>query len=129
MKKFLPLNFIYILFSLCFQQALGQVNNAYSVLNYFRKIVKLRKDNLVLVYGRYTLLDKNNPKVYAYARELDGQKMLLLLNFSASTAQANIGSITTNANVLLSNYKNSFLNNKIQPHIALRPYEAIIYKL
>ncbi len=107
MKKFLPLNFIFILFSLCFQQALGQVNNANSVINYFRKMVKLRKDNPVLVYGKYTLFDKNNHKVYAYTRELDGQKMFLLLNFSASNAQANIGSITTNAKVLLSNYKNS----------------------
>src|SRR5207344_1759379 len=52
-----------------------------SVLNYFRKIVKLRKDNLALVYGKYTLLDKTNPDVYAYSREMDGKKLLILLNF------------------------------------------------
>ena len=32
----------------------------------FPKMVKLRKENPVLVYGKYTLLDKDNPDVYAY---------------------------------------------------------------
>jgi len=67
--------------------------------------------------------------VYAYIRESEGQKMLILLNFSATNAQSNIGLITTNSKVLLSNYKNSPINNKIKSHVALRPYEAIIYKL
>ncbi|HEY2648187.1 MAG TPA: alpha-glucosidase, partial [Puia sp.] len=35
-----------------------------SCLNYFRKLVKLRKNNPTLIYGRYELLDKNNPKVF-----------------------------------------------------------------
>ena len=56
-------------------------NNANSCLNYFRKMVKLRKDNPVLIYGKYALLDQDNPDVYAYTRELDGRKILVLLNF------------------------------------------------
>jgi oligo-1,6-glucosidase len=39
-----------------------------SVLNYFRKMVQLHKDNSVLVYGMYTLLDEDNPDIYAYTR-------------------------------------------------------------
>ena len=69
----------------------SQETDPNSVLNYFRKIVKLRKENPLLVYGKYTLLDKNNTKVYAYTREFEGQKMLIVLNFSASTAKAGIG--------------------------------------
>ena len=49
--------------------AAAQQNNAASVLNYFRKVVQLRKNNLTLVYGKYTLLDKANTKVYPYTRE------------------------------------------------------------
>src|SRR4029079_3485041 len=44
----------------------AQEKDPSSCLNYFRKMVKLRKENLALVYGKYALLDKNNPNVYAY---------------------------------------------------------------
>ena len=57
-----------------------------SCLNYFRKMVALRKNNPVLVYGKYSLLDKDNSQVYAYTREGEGKKMLILLNFSSKNA-------------------------------------------
>jgi oligo-1,6-glucosidase len=44
--------------------AAAQENDPNSVLNYFRLVVKLRKENPVLIYGKYSLLDKNNPDVY-----------------------------------------------------------------
>jgi oligo-1,6-glucosidase len=107
----------------------AEENDENSCLNYFRKLAKLRKDNLTLVYGKYTLLDKDNPKVYAYTREGEGNKMLILLNFSASEAQANIAVNITNAKLLLSNYKTPPSNTKAKNSITLRPYEAIIYSL
>jgi oligo-1,6-glucosidase len=94
-----------------------------SCLNYFKKIVKLRKDNLALVYGKYTLLDKDNPQVYAYTRELNGKKILVLLNFSSKPATANINTDLTNSNLLIGNYATA--NNTT----ALRPYEAVVYEL
>ena len=54
--------------------AAAQENDPNSCLNYFRSLVKMRKDNPALVYGKYTLLDKNNPAVYAYTRE-EGSKI------------------------------------------------------
>lgn len=98
-------------------------NDANSCLNYFRKIVKLRKDNLVLVYGKYTLLDRDNPQVYAYTRELNGMKLLVLLNFSSTPATANTGIDVSDAVSLLDNYSSA--NNTT----ALRPYEAVVYEL
>jgi oligo-1,6-glucosidase len=94
-----------------------------SVLNYFRKMVKLRKDNLVLVYGKYTLLDKDNPNVYAYTRELQGKKVLILLNFSSKNASANTGINISKAKVLMNNYTPPSKTEE------LRPYEAVIYQL
>ncbi|MGI4805757.1 MAG: glycoside hydrolase family 13 protein [Janthinobacterium lividum] len=94
-----------------------------SVLNYFKKAVQLRKENAVLVYGKYTLLDKNNPDVYAYTRELDGKKMLILLNFRSKTASANTGINLSKAKVLLCNYATPAADGK------LRPYEAVIYQM
>ncbi len=59
----------------------SEENDSSSVLNYFRKVVQLRKENPALIYGKYTLLDKENPDVYAYSRELNGKKFLILLSF------------------------------------------------
>jgi oligo-1,6-glucosidase len=100
-----------------------------SILNYFRKMVQLRKDNLVLVYGKYTLLDKNNPKIYAYTRDGEGKKMLIVLNFSAADAKADIGINISNAKMILNNYKNAPANNLDKTSVRLRPYEAIVYEL
>jgi oligo-1,6-glucosidase len=101
----------------------AQEKDPQSVLNYFRKMLQLRKKNPVLVYGKYTLLDKDNPNVYAYTRELDGQKILVLLNFSAQKATANTGFNLSKAKVLIHNYP------KLSKTIELRPYEAIIYQI
>ena len=94
-----------------------------SCLNYFRKIVSLRKDNLVLVYGKYNLVDADNPSVYAYTRELGGKKMLVLLNFTAKDATVTSGIDLSKAKVLIQNYATPINQNH------LRPYEAIVYQL
>ena len=103
--------------------ASAQEKDANSVLNYFRSVVKLRKENPVLVYGKYTLLDKDNPDVYAYTRELDGKKMLVVLNFKSVIASVGKDIDTSKAKILLSNYSSHLGGGKLQP------YEAIIYEL
>ncbi|MCW3090328.1 MAG: alpha-glucosidase [Ferruginibacter sp.] len=101
-----------------------------SCLNYFKSLVKLRNDNKpILVYGKYTLLDKNNPAVYAYTRENEGQKMLILLNFSPANAAASIQLKMSNAQLLLSNYKAAPFVDKEKSIITLKPYQAVIYQL
>jgi oligo-1,6-glucosidase len=99
-----------------------------SVLNYFRQVVQLRKDNLVLVYGKYTLLDKDNPDVYAYTRELNGKKMLIILNFSAKNATVNVDVDMNNTHGLLSNYKDKVIY-KVKGGVSLRPYEALVCEM
>lgn len=95
-----------------------------STLNYFRKLVQLRKNNPVLIYGKYTLLDKDNPKVFAYTRELDGNKILVLLNFTADNAAVITGIDLINSKVISSNYpETSSKTNE------LRPYEALILEI
>lgn len=96
-----------------------------SCLHYFRKLVALRKNNPALVYGRYHLLDKDNPKIYAYTREGNGRKFLILLNFSPDKAQPHIDISLTGAKLLLSNDQRTQGN----PTLELNPYEACIYQL
>jgi oligo-1,6-glucosidase len=96
-----------------------------SCLNYFRKLVKLRKHNSALVYGKYKLLDKNNPKVYAYTREGNGERFLILLNFSADKTQTDLNIPLAGAKLVLSNDERS----PGSPIVGLNPYEACIYQL
>ena len=96
-----------------------------SCLHYFRKLVALRKNNPALVYGRYHLLDKDNPKIYAYTREGNGRKFLILLNFSPDKAQPHLDISLTGAKLLLSNDQRTQGN----PTLELNPYEACIYQL
>ena len=96
-----------------------------SVLNYFRKLVQLHKKEPTLIYGKYTLLDKENPNVYAYIRELDGKKLLVLLNFTDKNSTYNIGISTAKSKIILDNYTGI---KKLENNI-LRPYEAIIIEL
>ena len=102
-----------------------QENDPTSCLNYFRNLTSLRKANPALVYGKYTILDKNNPSIYAYTREEAGQKLLIVLNFSQSNSEAQV-TIPADAKLLLSNYSDVPADQK---SIMLRPYEAVIYKL
>jgi oligo-1,6-glucosidase len=102
--------------------AAAQEKDPRSILNYFRQIVRLRKDNLVLVYGKYTLIDKDNPDVYAYTREGYGKKMLILLNFSAHPAAANTGIDLSHGRLLLDNYPDPPGGG------SLRPFEARVYE-
>jgi oligo-1,6-glucosidase len=95
-----------------------------SVLNFVRNTIKLRKENKdVLVYGKYTLLDKENPNVYAYTREMKGKKFLVVLNFTAKPSIAKTGVDITKAKLLLSNYSSAATDAMI------RPYEATIFQL
>ena len=101
----------------------AQENDPASCLNYFRKLTALRKNNLVLVYGKYTLLDKSNPDVYSYTRELNGKKILVLLNFKNRSAKANTGISLSKATVLIGNYSNPSKNG------ILKPFEAVVYEI
>jgi oligo-1,6-glucosidase len=97
-----------------------------SVLNHFRKMVKLRNENKVLVYGKYELLDKNNEDIYAYTRELDGEKMLVLLNFTDQNSSIMLPQIKQLADIQINNYSSLAINNHT---ITLKPYQAIIVSL
>lgn len=92
-----------------------------SPLNYFRKLVKFRKENEVLIYGSAEHFDLENEKVFAYKRELGDRKILILLNFKDSEATANVPFDLKNAKILFGNY-DSFDG-------VLKPYQAVILEV
>jgi oligo-1,6-glucosidase len=98
-----------------------------SCLNYFRKLTTLRKANPALVYGKYTLLLKDNPKVYAYTREWEGKKFIVLLNFTATVAEATIPGDVSNIKLQVSNYPDNDMMPNGGGSVTLKPYAAAVY--
>ena len=97
-----------------------------SVLNYFKKMVKLRKDHKdILVYGKYTLLDVDNPDVYAYTREANGEKVLVLLSFRKNGGKFDLNKMHL-GNEWINNMQPIKVNGTV---VELQPYQACIVKL
>tara|TARA_B110000003_G_scaffold83922_1_gene85904 strand:+ start:51514 stop:53187 length:1674 start_codon:yes stop_codon:yes gene_type:complete len=103
----------------------NQQNDLNSVLNHFRKMVALRKDNLLLVYGNYEIIQEEHPTIYAYSRTLDDEKMIVLLNFSESESSISLPNFDHCKKVLINNY-NEFSVDKNT--ITLKPYQAVVLK-
>lgn len=97
-----------------------------SILNYFRKLIQLRKNNPVLIYGDYQLLDEEHQQVYAYTRSLNNENFLVLLNFSKENATFNLPQAIDAEAVLINNYDGF---NTDQQKANLKPYQAVIVKL
>jgi len=95
----------------------------YSTLNYFKRTIKLRKKNPALVYGKYTLIDEKNEQIYAYTREFEGKKFLIVLNFSEKNATLNSNIDISQAKIVLRNYSN------ISKSKTFKPYEAVVFEL
>ena len=102
-----------------------QQNDHNSVLNHFRKMVALRKDNLLLVYGNYEIIQEEHPTIYAYSRTLDDEQMKILLNFSESTSKINLLDLGLYKEVLINNYNELLIDKNT---ITLQPYQAVVLK-
>lgn len=98
-----------------------------SIFYYYKKLIALRKELPVIIYGKFKEYYKENGNVYCYERELEGQKLLVILNFFKDEVEFNIPKELEGKNrkVLISNYKNTSLNNKF----ILKPYEAIVFEI
>lgn len=117
-KPWLPVNANFTTINVAAQE-----KDANSNLHYFRKMVKLRKENEILIYGKYTLLDKDNPDVFAYSREWNGKKWIVLLNFRSAVSRVQTGYDLSKAKVMISNYPAASLDG------SLKPWEAVILEL
>ncbi|MBM7616582.1 oligo-1,6-glucosidase [Weissella uvarum] len=90
-----------------------------SVFYYYQKLIQLRHDSELIRYGSYRLLDGDNPDVYAYEREYNGQKLVVLGNFTDQTLV--YGAVEqTQGKLLIGNYDDD-------QGETLRPYEAKVY--
>jgi oligo-1,6-glucosidase len=97
-----------------------------SVLHYFRRMVRLRRAEPALVYGRYQLLDRDNPEVFAYTRSLGGRTLLVALSFSATGGRMTLPAGRSAGRTLINNLATSPVRGD---SLALGPYQAVVLEL
>ena len=102
--------------------AKDQVNREDSVFKYYQKLIKLRHESELIVYGTYDLILDDDKDIYAYIRTLGDEKLIVYCNFSENTREVEIPEEFVNGKILISNYSDAKANSKI----TLRPYEAIV---
>ena len=100
-----------------------QLKREDSVFHYYQKLIRLRKENEIIVYGNYELLLPEDENIFAYIRTLDNQKLLVVCNFSKSEQKFDFSGYE-NAKVLISNYNRDARKDGI-----LKPYEATVLLL
>ena len=89
-----------------------------SIFYYYQKLIQLRKDHRVFRDGDFRLLCPDHQEIFAYTRENDRERMLVVCNFSSLHHAFRLPDEFWNAEVLLSNYPGT--------EQTLRPYEAFI---
>ena len=96
-----------------------QLKREDSVFHYYQKLIKLRKEYEIIVYGKYELLLPDDEHIFAYVRTLGNQKLLVVCNFSKTEQKFDFSGYE-NAKVLISNY-----DGNISEKATLKPYSAI----
>ena len=97
-----------------------------SIFHHYRKLINIRKNNDTIIYGDYTLLCPEDKNIFAYTRELNKDKILVVCNFYDKEVTFSFDGDFNHADILLSNYKDS---STLIEKLSLRPYEAIIYRI
>lgn len=97
-----------------------------SIFHHYRKLINIRKNNDTIIYGDYTLLCPEDKNIFAYTRELNGDKILVVCNFYDKEVTFDFDDNFDSSEILLSNYEDSSL---LTAKLNLRPYEAIMFRV
>ncbi len=98
-----------------------------SILHFYRKLIKFKKENQVAIYGKYKEYYPNSSSLYVYERVLNNEKLLVICSFKENSVKftAPKGYDLTKGELVLNNYSdNKIVNNGF----VTKPYEVRVYK-
>lgn len=100
-----------------------QTSREDSVFHYYQKLISLRHEMDLIVYGSYQLLLPEDEQVYAYIRRLEGEELLVVCNFSDQEVEVSVPESFRGGKVLISNEKTGEVRWE-NSGVLLNPYEA-----
>ena len=93
-----------------------------SVFHYYKKLIALRKENPIMVYGKYELLLADSEELFVFTRTLENEKLLVVCNFCDHKAAFTIPEEFVGAPCLIANMANGY----DKPEMTLKAYEAFV---
>lgn len=90
----------------------------------YKKLIQLRHEHPIVVWGTYNLVDTEDENIFAYCRVLDEQKWLIITNFQEKTTTFDLKEEPKS--VLIQNYtKKEYTKGMLY----LDPYEAVVLEI
>lgn len=105
----------------------SQIKDENSIYNHYKKLISLKKNSKTLTHGEFKLVLEDDKHVFAYLRELDNERYLILSNLSENEKKLNLSEFNIkNEDIVLSNYK---IIEKDLKEFIVRPFESVVYKI
>lgn len=98
------------------------------VFAFYQKLIALRKQEAVISAGGFREILPDDQQVFAYVRELDGEKLVVFNNFYGKDAVVSVPSdLQECGQILLDNYKREL--SCLPGELSLRPYESLAFRI
>lgn len=104
----------------------AQQKDENSIFHFYKRMIQLRKENPVFVYGEYDLLQEEHPGVYIYTRSISGQFAVVLCNFRNKQTLLQLNGLPDlDFGLILYNYDDA--PDQLTEEVTLQPYEMRVY--
>ncbi|APG70455.1 trehalose-6-phosphate hydrolase [Lactobacillus delbrueckii subsp. lactis] len=98
------------------------------IFAFYQKLIALRKQEAVISAGGFREILPDDQQVFAYVRELDGEKLVVFNNFYGKEAVISVPSdLQECGQILLDNYKREL--SCLPGELSLRPYESLAFRI
>ena len=91
------------------------------IFTFYQDLIRLRKEMPIISEGSYKPALEDSKQVYAFERQYEDQKLLVLNNFYATEVEIELPATYQNGQILISNYEDAEVAEKI----LLKPYQTL----
>lgn len=91
------------------------------IFTFYQDLIRLRKEMTIISEGSYKPAFEDSKQVYAFERQFEDQKLLVLNNFYAKEVEIDLPAVYQNGQILISNYEDAEVSEKI----LLKPYQTL----
>ncbi|HEW9835608.1 TPA: alpha,alpha-phosphotrehalase [Streptococcus pneumoniae] len=91
------------------------------IFTFYQDLIRLRKEIPIISEGSYKPAFEDSKQVYAFERQFEDQKLLVLNNFYAKEVEIDLPAVYQNGQILISNYEDAEVSEKI----LLKPYQTL----